>query len=52
MDLNEGLLVVFLAFLAGMGNKIAGELLDYIKDKRKILKNAILNNNKVNNKGH
>jgi hypothetical protein len=50
MNLNDGLLVVLLAFLAGMGNKFASEFIDYIKKKRKVLKEMILNNGKVNEK--
>jgi hypothetical protein len=50
MDLSDGLLVVFLAFLAGMGNRIAGEVIDYVKAKRHALKDAILNNGKVHDK--
>jgi hypothetical protein len=47
MNMSDGLLVVFLAFLAGMGNRLAGEAIDYVKIKRHALKKVILNNGKV-----
>ena len=44
MDLNDGLLVVLLAFLSGVGNKFAAELIDYMKKKRHTLKNIVNGN--------
>lgn len=52
MDIIEWLLVVVIAFLSGMGNRIAGEVIDYVKKKRKNLQDRILNGYKINNKAH
>jgi len=35
MNIEDGMLVVFLAFLSGMGNNIAKEIIDYFKEKKK-----------------
>jgi len=50
MNLLEWFFVVFIAFLSGMGNKIAGEAIDYLKKKRHVLKQMVLNNGKVKEK--
>lgn len=50
MDLLEWFLVVFIAFLSGMGNKFAGEFIDYLKVKRSALKKMVLNNGQIDHK--
>lgn len=54
MNLTEWLIFAFsmagASFISGIGVRLAGELIDYIKKKRHHLQDMILNNNKINDK--
>jgi len=51
MELTEWIIVVLTmagaSFISGVGVKLSGEFIEYIKQKRKLLKELISNNGKV-----
>jgi hypothetical protein len=52
MNLSEAVMIGLVAFIGGIGNRLAAELLDFIKYRRKIAQTVITGKTIKNKKKH